>query len=140
MPVILEVFRADQALSGADHQDLERLRADHPAPGDTAQQRWQKGQWLVAGRFNDRILSAAWVEDQHPWWRIDDLCVRKMTRRRGVARQLLTLLIRQAEQAGRGLILAADEAAEVMAPLLQQLGFVRTELPDHAPTWNRPVS
>lgn len=139
MPIILQHIHRSSALNPDDIRDLERLRSDHPAPGPEHRLRLEAGQWLVAGRFNDRILGAAWLEDSPPWWRLHDINVRAMTRRRGVARQLLALLANEAQQARRGLVVADHPTLQVLTPLLLELGFVKTEVPGKGADWVHPL-
>src|SRR5699024_8517389 len=112
VPIILQHQHRPEDRSPQDRQDLARIRAEHPDPGPEPEQRHALGQWLVAGRFNDRILAAAWLSDEDRQWQIHDLAVLALTRRRGVARQLLTLLVQDAEQAGRRLCLPLCPALE----------------------------
>lgn len=138
MPVTLQHIHSQTDLHPRDREDLELLRGDHPAPGATAGQRFGLAQWLVAGRFNGRILAACWLTGNNAQWRIEDLSVRAMTRRRGVARQLLTLLGRDAARANCSLVIAADPTLQTLAPLLTELGFIKVEPPDRRPDWVRP--
>ncbi|WP_312955854.1 aspartate 1-decarboxylase autocleavage activator PanM [Pseudomonas songnenensis] len=62
---------------------------------------------LIAGRFNDRLLGAALLQRGDDAWRLSHLCVRKLTRKRGVGRRLLEETQRQASEAGKPLRLAA---------------------------------
>ncbi|UTW09621.1 acetyl-CoA sensor PanZ family protein [Pseudomonas benzenivorans] len=62
---------------------------------------------LLAGRFNDRLLGAALLERDNDCWRLSHLCVRAITRNRGVARRLLDEASRLAREAGKPLHLVA---------------------------------
>jgi len=64
---------------------------------------------LIAGRFNDRLLGAALLQRGDEAWRLSHLCVRKVTRKRGVGRRLLEETQRLASDAGKPLRLAAPE-------------------------------
>jgi GNAT superfamily N-acetyltransferase len=79
---------------------------------------------LIAGRFNDRLLGAALLQRSDDAWRLSHLCVRKLTRKRGVGRRLLEETQRQASEAGRPLRLAAP-AGHLEASALA----ARTHLP-----------
>jgi GNAT superfamily N-acetyltransferase len=79
---------------------------------------------LIAGRFNDRLLGAALLQRGDDAWRLSHLCVRKLTRKRGVGRRLLEETQRQASEAGRPLRLAAP-AGHLEASALA----ARTHLP-----------
>lgn len=111
MPVIVETVSAPSA---QDRSDLEKIYADAPdwllPPfADAAEligQGIASGQ-LLAGRFNDRLLGAARLEKGEDHWRLSHLCVRKVTRQRGVGRRLVDEATRLAREAGKPLHLAA---------------------------------
>ncbi len=119
MPLVLEIINRPE---DEDLLDLEKIYADYPAAGEIRP--WQQRQLdcnntLVGGRFNDRLIAACWLGPANPERAINNLCVRKLTRRRGVARQLLTLLI-----AHKDAPLAIDiSACPEIQPLLEELGF-----------------
>ncbi len=130
MPVTLEIINRPDA---NDLADLEKIYADYALPPVKSLSDWmdtqrEAGQMLVAGRFNDRLLAALWIDDNG---RITHLCTRAATRRRGTARQLLQLLQTQAAQLQRPQLEVRDEA---LAALWQELGFKRNE---SAWTWTR---
>lgn len=140
MPIVLQHQHRPEDYSAQDRQDLARIRADHPDPGPAPEQRHAQGQWLVAGHFNDRMLAAAWLSDDGRHWQIHDLAVRALTRRRGVARQLLTLLQREADEAQRPLCLVDGPALQPLVPLLEELGFQRQPTTGAgAPRWQSPA-
>ena len=62
---------------------------------------------LVAGRFNDHLLGAALLRRNTPHWQLSHLCVRKITRKRGVGRRIIDEARRMATEAGQDLQLAA---------------------------------
>ena len=118
MPLVIE--QIDQP-STEDWQDLAKIYADYPAANPYDIEVWglqqqQQGRRLLAGRFNGRLLAAGWLTPQS---QLTDLCVRALTRRRGVARQLLTLLL----QNHTGIYIEAADATAELTPLLQELGF-----------------
>ncbi|CAI8992372.1 N-acetyltransferase domain-containing protein [Pseudomonas chlororaphis] len=94
MPIVVESLK--QA-SYQDQQDLQKIYRDAPpwlfepqrddqelietALGDGS---------LIAGRFNDRLLGAARLQRHPGVWHLSQLCVRKITRRRGVAERLVS--------------------------------------------------
>ncbi|MDE3739113.1 acetyl-CoA sensor PanZ family protein [Pseudomonas resinovorans] len=113
MPVIVETLNCPSEL---DRGDLAKIYADAPdwllAPYANAAELVERGLadgLLVAGRFNDRLLGAALIERGEQHWRLSHLCVRKVTRHRGVARRLVEESARLAREAGRSLALAAPE-------------------------------
>jgi ribosomal protein S18 acetylase RimI-like enzyme len=135
MPVILEHLTD---LSADDRSDLIKLYQDYPSPPthpshvekspDKDPQHWisnnlSNGLLLFAGRFNGRLLCAVWAKPSPSGWQLLHLCVRSVTRRRGVARQLLTLLSQYADARHIALSINASDAPEKLTPLLAELGF-----------------
>lgn len=111
MPVYVESVTQP---SPQDHADLAKIYADAPewllAPHASAEELIEAALTegsLIAGRFNDRLLGAALLQRDGSTWRLSHLCVRKLTRKRGVGRRLLEESQRQAVLAGASLELAA---------------------------------
>ncbi|MES2821859.1 MAG: acetyl-CoA sensor PanZ family protein [Pseudomonadota bacterium] len=111
MPVLVESVGAPSA---QDLSDLAKVYADAPAwllaPYPDAQALITAGLAsgeLLAGRFNDRLLGAALLQRGEQHWRLSHLCVRALTRRRGVGQRLLDEARRLALEAGKPLHLAA---------------------------------
>lgn len=107
MPVLVEEINQP---SSQDFTDLQKIYQDAPdwllAPFNNCEQLIAEQRFL-AGRFNDRLLGAALLEKTDSCWRLSHLCVRKVTRQRGVARRLLDEAQRLAREAGKPLHLAA---------------------------------
>ncbi|MHA3736111.1 acetyl-CoA sensor PanZ family protein [Pseudomonas sp. Eth.TT006] len=111
MPVIVQVL---EDASYQDQQDLQKIYRDAPqwlfAPysGDSQliESCLADGS-LIAGRFNDRLLGAARLTRHDAVWYLSHLCVRKVTRRRGVAERLVNQAQKMASQAGAQLRLLA---------------------------------
>ena len=121
MPVYFE--NAAQP-SAQDLADLEKIYADAPSwlltPYADAAALLQQGlanDTLVVGRFNSRLLGAALLEKHTDRWLLSHLCVRELTRNRGVARRILQEASRLAGEAGTVLqvVIPADQ------PELRQL-------------------
>lgn len=121
MPVYFE--NAAQP-STQDLADLEKIYADAPSwlltPYADAAALLQQGlanDTLVVGRFNSRLLGAALLEKHTDRWLLSHLCVRELTRNRGVARRILQEASRLAGEAGTVLqvVIPADQ------PELRQL-------------------
>ena len=115
MPVYFE--NAAQP-SAQDLADLEKIYADAPswllAPYADAAALLQQGlanDTLVVGRFNSRLLGAALLEKHADRWLLSHLCVRELTRNRGVARRILQEASRLAGEAGTVLqvVIPADQ-------------------------------
>ncbi|POA20697.1 aspartate 1-decarboxylase autocleavage activator PanM [Pseudomonas sp. FW300-N1A1] len=111
MPIVVESLRDP---SYQDQQDLQKIYQDAPhwlfAPFDGAAQLIEDSLLdgaLIAGRFNDRLLGAARLERHSNTWQLSQLCVRKVTRRRGVAERLVCEAQAMAERAGAELHLLA---------------------------------
>ena len=104
MPIIVEPLNE---ATGQDQQDLQKIYRDAPdwlfAPfaGDSPliEACLQDGS-LIAGRFNDRLLGAARLQRHPDVWHLSHLCVRKITRRRGVAERLVREAQKMAAQSG----------------------------------------
>jgi GNAT superfamily N-acetyltransferase len=128
MPVIVEAVSAPSA---QDRSDLAKIYADAPtwllvpyADGAALIDAGIARGELLAGRFNDRLLGAALLERGPQRWRLSHLCVRSITRGRGVGRRLLDEAKRLAAEAGRPLYLAAPADH-----LESQALAARTQLP-----------
>lgn len=100
--------------SPQDRLDLAKIYADAPswliAPHASADELIAAGLehgTLIAGRFNDRLLGAALLEKGEERWLLSHLCVRKITRRRGVAQRLIEEARRIALEDGKPLHLGA---------------------------------
>lgn len=111
MPVYVESIHEP---SPQDRSDLAKIFADAPewllTPHTDAEALIAAGLAdgsLVAGRFNDRLLGAALLKRGADVWQLSHLCVRKVTRRRGVGKRILEETARQAHEAGAQLRLAA---------------------------------
>ncbi|MFV3415647.1 aspartate 1-decarboxylase autocleavage activator PanM [Pseudomonas nitroreducens] len=119
MPVVVQHLTQP---SDQDRQDLLKIYADAPqwllAPFADAEALVTRGLAegrLFTGRFNDRLLGAAWIEHDSSSWRLSRLCVRQLTRNRGVARRLLEEVQRLAILQGAALRLSApDDQPEAM--------------------------
>ena len=104
MPVY---FESAEQPSTQDLADLEKIYLDAPdwliAPFSNAAELIQQGltdNTLVTARFNSRLLGAALLDKQAERWLLSHLCVRALTRHRGVARRLVAEATRLAAEAG----------------------------------------
>lgn len=111
MPIVVEPV---QSASYQDQEDLQKIYRDAPdwllAPFSDGHALIESGLsdgTLLAARFNDRLLGAARVQRQGTIWHLSQLCVRKLTRRRGVAERLLVEAQKMALHAGCELRLLA---------------------------------
>ena len=134
MPVYLKWLDSP---SEQDRVDLNKLYADAPkdwldgeatVAADWALANVAAGQRMALGYFNDRIVCAACLVQQSKSssgaysYEVKQLCVRSITRNRGVAKQLLVRLCQWAVESQCSLYIE-DEAAELSG--LYELGFVQ---------------
>ena len=111
MPVIVETVVQPSA---QDRTDLEKIYADAPAwllaPYPDAASLIDAGLargCLIAGRFNERLLGAAWLQQDAQGWSLAHLCVRKITRGRGVGQRLIAAARQRAPDSSQPLRLQA---------------------------------
>jgi ribosomal protein S18 acetylase RimI-like enzyme len=111
MPVVVENL---VTATPQDHEDLHKIYSDAPDwlftpfSGRKALIEHCLGDGtLLAGRFNDRLLGAARLQQEDAIWYLSHLCVRALTRHRGVAERLIAEARRQVAEAGGELRLRA---------------------------------
>ncbi|WP_201193925.1 acetyl-CoA sensor PanZ family protein [Pseudomonas fluorescens] len=111
MPIVVEPLNE---FTCQDQQDLQKIYRDAPpwlfAPFDDDAQLIESGLQdgaLIGGRFNERLLGAARLERRQDVWHLSHLCVRKITRRRGVAERMVNEARKMASQSGATLRLLA---------------------------------
>ena len=139
MPIKLETV---STLNPNDRNDLINIYEDYPTT-IRSEKRWDPAQWideqlttdqtLFTGRFNGRLLTAARANMKNGQMQLDHIAVIAISRRRGVATQLLTLLTQQATQGNYDLVIDHSERVDTFKPLLERLGFVCSQnkgLPD----------
>jgi len=125
MPVYVE---CPAQLTEQDRQDLLKVYADAPewllppfAAGAALIEQCLADGSLRVARFNGRLLGAARLQPVGDFLRLSHLCVRALTRGRGVARRLVDEARREAQQQDLLLVLAADPAQEVAEQLAAHL-------------------
>ncbi|HHL2501805.1 TPA: aspartate 1-decarboxylase autocleavage activator PanM [Yersinia enterocolitica] len=85
-----------ERLTNLTHQDLIDLAKIWPKQQQTTWQQWvNDGKPLFAARFNERLLGAVKVMVDGQQAELEDLCVREVTRRRGVGLYLIEETLRQ---------------------------------------------
>lgn len=133
MPVHMEWIESP---SEQDWVDLNKLYKEAPAhwfdqPGSATtgdaktyiDAKTRASYQLLAGRFNDRLISAAALKPSGKnSFEIEDLCVRQVTQERGVAKQLLVRICQWADES-QNVLKVRDEADEY--GILAQFGFMR---------------
>ena len=130
MPVTLQkVAKAEWERDPQLALDLSRIYADAPAerlpsPADAYIRDQLEGQGsFCCARFNDRLLGAVAMNIVDEAWWLSNLCVRKTTRRRGVASRLMTLICQEALREGFLLRVATSTLMLGDELLLKRLGF-----------------
>ncbi|HNL24306.1 MAG TPA: acetyl-CoA sensor PanZ family protein, partial [Pseudomonadales bacterium] len=127
MPVLLEQLVTPSA---QDVADLIKIYHDDPGFAGQDEARIQRfveerlqTHSLYGGRFNGRLLAAMVVDRQSTPWRMELLCVRSLTRRRGVARRMMELIEAEAATAGQGLIATIPTGDATLLQLARKAGF-----------------
>lgn len=132
MPVY---FESAEQPSKQDLADLEKIYLDAPdwliSPFADATALIQHGlsqNTLVTARFNNRLLGAALLDKQADRWLLSHLCVRALTRKRGVARRLVQEAVRLAAEAEQALqvVVPADQP-ELMQLATAKALFITTK-------------
>lgn len=123
MPVFVE---CPTQLSVQDRQDVQRIYADAPAAWQLSSEQvepWLNAalaaKQLIVGRFNGRLLGACSLRQQGDGLYVSHLCVRAMTRKRGVGRRIWDEVLHQAATQGRALYLIQPDRpseAQLLAP------------------------
>ncbi|RMQ42224.1 Acetyltransferase protein [Pseudomonas cichorii] len=120
MPVLVGIINSP---TYQDQEDLQKIYRDAPqwlfSPFIDASQLIDAtltDETLLAARFNDRLLGAARLQRNGEIWQLSHLCVRALTRRRGVAERLVAHAQKTAREAACQLRLQATaELPEVLA-------------------------
>ncbi|MEB0044706.1 MULTISPECIES: acetyl-CoA sensor PanZ family protein [unclassified Pseudomonas] len=134
MPIIVELLNE---ATYQDQQDLQKIYRDAPqwlfAPFAGEVQLIEgclRDGSLIAGRFNDRLLGAGHLHRRADIWHLSQICVRKVTRRRGVAERLVSEAQKMAARSGATLHLLAPaghlEAQALAAKLKLPLDVLPT--------------
>jgi GNAT superfamily N-acetyltransferase len=114
-----------------DLTDLQKLLDDAPPEwqlqGMALQSYLTSQPLLAAGRFNDRLIALAEISEQQSAYKIERVLVRKVTRNRGVAHQLLTRLCQWADTERHDLRIQCAEGQSLL-----EYGFFASE-----PDWLR---
>jgi GNAT superfamily N-acetyltransferase len=136
MPIVVDHLQSPTA---QDRQDLEKIYYDAPselfAPFTDAAALIENGlreKTLIGARFNDRLLGAARLIKDQRHWQLSQLCVRKLTRRRGVAERLVSEAGKLADAAECELRLHAFAPTPEACALASKLQVPLELLPSHA--------
>lgn len=125
MPVRLEHIHTPTA---ADLADLEKIHNETASDGFTLNARQltdflASGGWIMAGRFNDRIIGALLAQAHGDDIELNNAGVRAITQRRGVMHQMIHHISRFAEQEHKRLIIRHCPA--LLSSALEHRGFQR---------------
>lgn len=119
-----------------DQQDLLKIYQDAPpelfAPLNDARELIETSLGdgsLLVGRVNDRLLGAARLQRHPEAWRLSHLCVRRITRRRGVAERLVRQAQAMAREQGAALHLLAPDGNPHAQALAAKLHLPLETLP-----------
>ena len=146
MPIFIEQIADPIA---ADFNDLVKIYTDYPLHGHKGASSDDVSLWLreqlgaatitlYAARFNGRLLGALWIQknkaDAH--WALEHLCVRGLTRRRGVADMLIGEVLLYAQQAGAKVVIndLVPERVEEVVSKLKTAGHDVTGFPANVAT------
>ncbi|MDY6828812.1 MAG: acetyl-CoA sensor PanZ family protein [Pseudomonadota bacterium] len=110
---LLKIYRDDPHFTGAPDAIEAHLRNHLDDPE----------MQLYGGRFNGRLLAAMAVRTSGDEWCLSDLCVRSITRRRGVARSMITALERNANRAGITISATIGSEDTALLQLARKAGF-----------------
>ncbi|SFX33286.1 acetyl-CoA sensor PanZ family protein [Marinospirillum alkaliphilum] len=83
-----------------------------------------QGNWFAGALFNDHLIGAVLVSMSDEEWQLRHLCVREVTRRRGVGTRLMALVASMARE--QGLRVRVPDTGLTMADqkLVCRLGYV----------------
>lgn len=124
MPVLLEHLHQP---TEADWNDLEKIHQDTASNGLTLNrtelENWlASGGWIMAGRFNDRLIGAVLAKDNGQHIELSHAGVRKLTQKRGVMHQLLHFICTWSQQQQKTLWVKTSD--NILQQSLQKRGFI----------------
>ena len=107
MPVRLEHIHQP---TDADWQDIGKIHQETAESGLTDSpellaERLANNSWILARRFNDRIIGLIIASETEQGIQLEQAAVRKITQRRGVVHQLLHHTQKWAKEQGKTLII-----------------------------------
>ncbi|UXD86232.1 PanM family protein [Thalassolituus hydrocarboniclasticus] len=123
MPVKLEHI---QSPADADWNDLDKIHQETSTDGLTSdraalEQHLRSGGWIMAGRFNDRIIGVILASDSSEGVLLQQAAVRTITQRRGVMHQLLHFIQGWANNEGKTLLI--KDCPEALTTALEHRNF-----------------
>ncbi|MFY9180141.1 MAG: acetyl-CoA sensor PanZ family protein [Venatoribacter sp.] len=123
MPVLLEQINKP---AEADWIDLEKIHQDTASNGfllnrQQLQTWFDQGGWVMAGRFNDRLIGALLAKQTEQGIELSQAGVRTITQRRGVMHQLMHFITHWAKENQKTLYIA--ECPKHLEAALLKRGF-----------------
>ncbi|MDO6682865.1 MULTISPECIES: acetyl-CoA sensor PanZ family protein [unclassified Oceanobacter] len=125
MPVLLEHIKQPTAADWADIAKIQADTADEQLQAPMLQQRLANQGWIIAARFNDRIVGVILCTQNQQTITLSNAAVRTITQRRGVIHQTIHLLQHWARD--QAMTLRIETAPDTLAPALEKRGFEFTE-------------
>jgi len=92
---------------------------------DTALQ--DASNWFATALFNDHLIGAVLVSSLPDEWELRHLCVREVTRRRGVGSRLMALVAAKAREKGLRLCVPDENLTHADQMLVTRLGYTLNE-------------
>lgn len=83
--------------------------------------------WFATALFNDRLIGAVLVSSLSDEWQLRHLCVREVTRRRGVGSRLMALVAAKARGKGLRLCVPDENLTHADQMLVTRLGYTLDE-------------
>lgn len=84
----------------------------------------QQQRWFAAALFNDHLIGAVLVTEQEDTWFLQHLCVREVTRRRGVGSRLMALIGVEAKARGKKVCVPREGLTPADEMLVRRLGYL----------------
>lgn len=88
---------------------------------DTALQ--DRCNWFAAALFNDHLIGAVLVSSLPEEWQLRHLCVRQVTRRRGVGSRLMALVAERGREKGLRICVPDENLTHADQMLVRRLGY-----------------
>jgi|AntRauTorckE6833_2_1112554.scaffolds.fasta_scaffold03536_3 GNAT superfamily N-acetyltransferase len=79
--------------------------------------------WFAAALFNDHLIGAVLVHSLADEWQLRHLCVREVTRRRGVGSRLMALVAAKAREQGLSVCVPNENLTHADQMLVRRLGY-----------------
>lgn len=130
MPLeLLEITQPNEE----QYEDLLKIYDGYTDTDPASIRQWlelqlNNGYFIFGGLFNGSLVASATANHQGEDIQIANFCVRAVTRRRGVARQMLMLFGRYAEANNKRMTISMSITPTVLHGLLEESGFKQDQL------------